>query len=93
MLKASVFAVLIAFAAQPAVAAKDNSEGQAPAAATGKGKSYDPNRMVCQREETTGTRLGARKVCLTAAQWEEKRREHREQIERAQQNVGIKNDG
>lgn len=92
MLKASVFAALVAFAAQPAVAAKDSSEGQAPTAVTAKEKSTDPNRMICQREETTGTRLGARKVCLTAAQWAEKRREHREDIERAQRNVGIKND-
>ena len=90
MLKASIFAALLAFAVQPAVA-KDGSEGPAPA--TAKAKSNDPNRMICQREETTGTRLGARKVCLTAAQWAEKRREHREDIERAQRNVGIDNDG
>jgi hypothetical protein len=93
MLKASVFAALVAFAAQPAVAAEDSAQGSKPTVVAGKGKSYDPNRMVCQREETTGTRLGARKVCLTALQWEEKRREHREQLERAQQNVGIKNSG
>ena len=49
--------------------------------------------MICEREDTTGTRLGARKVCLTAAQWQEKRREHREELERAQKNVGIKNEG
>lgn len=91
MLKASIFAALVAFAAQPAVAAEDPAQGSKPIVV--KGKSYDPNRMVCQREETTGTRLGARKVCLTALQWEEKRREHREQLERAQQNVGIKNEG
>lgn len=89
MLKASVFAVLVAFAVQPAVAAKDSSEGQAPIVVSGKEKSTDPNRKICQREETTGTRLGARKVCLTASQWAEKRREHREELERAQKNVGI----
>ena len=92
MLKAAVFAVLVAFAAQPAVAAKDNSEGQSPTVVAAKEKAADPNRKICQREETTGTRLGARKVCLTAAQWAEKRREHREDIERAQRNVGIDND-
>ena len=90
MLKASIFAALLAFAVQPAVA-KDGSEGPAPA--TAKAKSNDPIWMICQREEN-GTRLGARKVCLTAAQWAEKRRgEHREDIERAQRNVGIDNDG
>ena len=47
--------------------------------------------MVCEREDTTGTRLGARKICLTSAQWQEKRLEHREALERAQKNVGILN--
>lgn len=49
----------------------------------------DPKRMVCERVEVTGSRLGARRVCLTAAQWAEKRREHREELERAQKNSGI----
>lgn len=38
----------------------------------------DPNRIVCKSEETIGTRLGARKVCLTAQQWVDKYKEHRE---------------
>ena len=49
----------------------------------------DPKRVVCERVEVTGSRLGARKVCLTVAQWAEKRREHREELERAQKNSGI----
>jgi hypothetical protein len=47
-------------------------------------KGRDPNQMVCEREETTGTRLGARQVCLTVLQWEEKRTEHRQTLERVQ---------
>jgi hypothetical protein len=30
----------------------------------------EPNRVVCHTEETTGTRLGATRICMTAAQWE-----------------------
>lgn len=44
----------------------------------------DPNRIVCERQESTGTRLGARKVCLTVAEWAEKKREHRETLESIQ---------
>jgi hypothetical protein len=47
-------------------------------------KTGDPNRIVCEREETTGTRLGSRKVCLTVAEWAEKTREHRETVESIQ---------
>jgi hypothetical protein len=47
-------------------------------------KKGDPNRIVCEREETLGTRLGAHKVCLTVAEWNEKRREHRETVESIQ---------
>ncbi len=61
----------------------------ATAQATPPAKPLDPNRRICEVEETTGTRLGARKVCMTAAQWAEKRREHRETVERAQKNVDM----
>ena len=53
-------------------------------------KGNDANRLVCEREETTGTRLGARTVCLTVLQWEEKRTEHRQTLERVQRmNVSV----
>ena len=44
----------------------------------------DPNKIVCKKEETIGTRLGTRKVCLTAQQWVDKHKEHREFTERIQ---------
>lgn len=93
MLRAILLGAGVTFVAQP-VAAASTEPAPAPIVVVGKdGKSVDPNRIICERQETTGSRLGARKVCLTAAQWQEKRREHREQLERAQQNVGIKNEG
>lgn len=51
----------------------------APAALKG-----EPDRIVCQKEEQIGTRLGARKVCLTVAEWNERERLHRQQIDRMQ---------
>ncbi|HWI76237.1 MAG TPA: hypothetical protein VNS53_04045 [Sphingomicrobium sp.] len=44
----------------------------------------DPNRIVCQKEETIGTRLGAKKVCLTVAEWQARQRDDRDQTESVQ---------
>lgn len=52
--------------------------------ATPSAKKGHLDRVVCERQETTGTRLGARRVCQTVAQWEAKRREHREHTEKVQ---------
>ncbi len=86
MFKFIMVAAGLSLIAVPAAAQVSSIETARPAL-----KSKDPNRIVCERQDTTGTRLGSRKVCLTAAQWQEKRREHREELERAQKNVGILN--
>jgi hypothetical protein len=44
-------------------------------------RGHDPNRVVCEVDQTTGTRLGARKVCKTVAEWQQMRTEHRETVE------------
>ncbi len=56
-------------------------------------KSSDPNRKICERVLKTGSRLGAVTVCMTSQQWEEQRLDHRNDVERAQKNVGIKTEG
>jgi hypothetical protein len=58
-----------------------------PAPAMGQVTSYatstpapvrgDADKIVCKKEETLGTRLGARKICLTVEQWTEKHKEQR----------------
>jgi hypothetical protein len=50
----------------------------------------DPNRKICDKFEETGSRLGGTRVCMTAQQWDEQRRTQRADVERAQQNSGIK---
>ena len=50
-----------------------------------KGNGQDLDRVVCDVEETTGTRLGARKVCKTVLEWQQLRAEHRATVEKVQQ--------
>jgi hypothetical protein len=48
-------------------------------------KHGDPNRTVCEVEQTTGTRLGARNVCKTVLEWQQLRSEHRETVDAFEQ--------
>jgi hypothetical protein len=49
----------------------------------------DPNRIVCQKEETIGTRLGGKKVCLPIAEWQARQRADRDQLERVQGGTSV----
>ena len=62
MLKIVSAAVLLA-AGVPALA-QAASNTTAP-------KDNDPNKVVCERYEEIGSRLGTRKVCKTVREWEE----------------------
>ncbi|HEU4809815.1 MAG TPA: hypothetical protein VFS69_04065, partial [Sphingomicrobium sp.] len=44
----------------------------------------DADKIVCQKEEKIGTRLGAKKVCMTVAEWEARKAADRDQLERTQ---------
>lgn len=76
----------LALALTAAVAMPAAAQGQAPAqsASAAGQKAKDPNRIICEREEVLGSRLASKKVCLTAQQWQERRREHRETLEQFQ---------
>ena len=43
--------------------------------------SQDLNKIVCEVDSTTGTRLDNHKVCKTVLEWQEQRRAHREGVE------------
>jgi hypothetical protein len=47
----------------------------------------DLERIVCERQEQIGSRLGARKVCKTVREWQEQRRIQRSEVEKVQQVV------
>jgi hypothetical protein len=63
-----------ALALVPAIAAAEEK----------KADNKDPNRLICEKQEVIGSRLATKKICLTAAQWEERKREDREAIEKGQ---------
>lgn len=57
-------------------AASPTQPGMAPA--------DNPNKLVCEKQESTGSRLGGQRVCLTREAWAERRLQERQVVERAQ---------
>ncbi|MFP5329347.1 MAG: hypothetical protein ACLGHC_04325 [Alphaproteobacteria bacterium] len=53
----------------------------------------DSDKIVCQKEERIGTRLGAKKMCLTVSEWNQRAKIHREQTERMQMGVCVPGEG
>ena len=49
-----------------------------------KADAKDPNRIVCEKQEELGSRLGSKRVCMTAAEWQQKRLNERQMIDRSQ---------
>ena len=44
----------------------------------------DPNKLVCEKEDKIGTRLGGEKVCHTIAEWDQIRLGTQENLDRLQ---------
>ena len=42
----------------------------------------DPDKIVCKKVEKIGTRLGAKKVCLTEREWTERAKSDRDETDR-----------
>ena len=66
--------IFAALALVPAIAAAEDK----------KADTKDPNRMICERQKSTESRVATKRVCMTAAEWDERRREDREAIEKGQ---------
>ena len=77
-LSAVVGAALVVISAPAAADTKTNTN-QSPAA-----NAKDPGRIICEKVEETGSRLSARRVCMTAQQWDDRRRTDREGLENTQ---------
>lgn len=75
----SVGAILIV------TAAAAQSQGGAPG--TKRSAGGDPKEVVCVAEKQIGSRLNQRRVCRTRAEWAEHRLEHKQEVERAQQQM------
>jgi len=69
-------AVVAAVALIPATASAEQNKSAAK----------DPNRIICEKQEVLGSRLATKKICMTAAEWEVRKREDREAVEKAQVN-------
>jgi len=75
------------FATLP-VTVSAQAQPQSPTA-TGALSAADPNEVVCEKQEVTGSRLAHRKVCMTRAQWQDARRQDRAATEKAQTERGM----
>lgn len=49
----------------------------------------DPDKMVCKKEESIGSRLAAKKVCLTVREWQQVADQGREHTEKIQESVCV----
>jgi hypothetical protein len=61
----------------------DSGASSAPAPTT-KSDAGDPNKVICRRIETIGTRLDSKRVCRTRAEWEAEQQANRQDLERNQ---------
>ena len=52
-------------------------------------KVPDPNEVVCEKQQDTGSRLAAHRICMTRSQWAEQRRLDRQDVEKAQMQTPI----
>jgi 3-oxoacyl-ACP reductase-like protein len=97
MLKSTCFAVLLVTAAAagaaqaPSAPPTQAAPPAAPAPKTEKRtvNNADLDKVVCEKQDKTGSRLGARKICMTVAQWLEFRRDEQDQLQHLQSNIGV----
>lgn len=81
----SLSAALLLGAAAPSFA-----QTQPAAAPTTEKQADDLNKLVCEKQESTGSRLAKKRICLTKAQWAERRLQDRQELERVQMQRGSK---
>lgn len=82
---ASFAAAMLAATAAPALA--QSTANSAPANAK---PVENPNEIVCEKQETTGSRIGARRVCMSRAEWADRKLQDRQELERVQVQRGTK---
>ena len=82
-MRVTSFVAAAAIAAAWPVAASAQQQNTAPGQ-TAAGKTLDPNEVVCERHEETGSRLASKRICMTRAQWADLRSQDRQETERVQ---------
>lgn len=84
---AALIAGAFIMVAAPAVA--QTSPGET-AVAKDVTSEQDPDRIICRKEEQIGSRLGAKKLCMTVREWDERAQVNREHTEKVQQQSGVR---
>lgn len=82
MVRIAIFLALASIA-MPAAAQITFGDSEQPAQSAD-AKNRDPNKIICERQEEMGSRLGGKKVCKTAAEWQEERAAQRRVLEDTQ---------
>ncbi|URD60002.1 hypothetical protein M8312_09330 [Sphingomonas sp. KRR8] len=76
-------ALLMIFGADPALTGPTAS---ATRESVDRVAGKDPNEVICEVQEELGSRLKGHKVCATRAEWAERRRQARTEVDLQQQN-------
>jgi hypothetical protein len=93
LMRQLIFATAAALMLSPAVAAPAFAQS-APAPQQQNAKpAEDPNQIVCEKQEDTGSRLAQHRICKTRAEWAEDKRNDRQEIEQIQQTRGCTKNG
>ena len=80
-----MFKLVIATVTAASIAAPSIAQTQAPAPAQATAtKKEDPNEKVCVKQEVTGSRLGAKRVCMTRAEWADRKLQDQQELTRVQ---------
>jgi len=74
----NVLTLIAATAMVSAAPAQSENSAKAPS------KAQDLNEIVCEKSEVLGSRVAVKKVCMTRAEWAERRRLDRQEIDKAQ---------
>lgn len=69
------------------VAAQTNSPPPPPIVV--KGKTLDPDKVICETQEVVGSRLATKRICMTRSQWADLRLQDRQEIEKVQTRRGM----
>ena len=85
MMKSLAIAFLSVALAAPATAQITFDDSPTTPASTQKVK--DPNRMICEKQEELGSRLGGKKICRTAQEWQQWRQQNRDQVDNWQRQL------
>ena len=96
MLKRLVLGAIVSFSLLVSGSPAQAQQEQAAASSTQMSPTYnvgDRNERICEKITPVGSRLTTKRFCGTRAEWEEKRRLDREEVEKAQRSPCVRHAG